>query len=881
MDADLSSLEDKASLIVGASHWKSHALSEGADTGLVFSDGPHGLRKQEGKEDHLGIAESRSATCFPTASALACSFDPALVERVGAALGKEAKKQHVHVVLGPGVNIKRHPLCGRNFEYYSEDPVVSSVLGSAMVRGLQSAGVAACLKHFAANNQEHARMVSDSVIDERALRELYLAPFERIVHDANPWSVMTAYNRLNGVYCSEHLWLLRDVLRGEWGYDGTIISDWGAMSASVDSVRAGLDLCMPGPRPDHIESITRAVWRGELDEASLDQCVNHLRLLYNRTHQNTHEDGTRRPSRTHQAVAMDQSPQESRADNNSLADDYNEWGITDEENFYRSHADIARLAAAQSAVLLENNGILPINTSNTIAVIGSFARMPRYQGSGSSRINPKFLDNIWYRIEQRGFKATYADGYEPLMGETTEDQLHAAESIAERADVTIVVAGLPDRYESEGFDRKRMIMPHGHVLLIERVCAANPNTIVVLQGGAPMEMPWRKKPAAILLMYLSGCQGGGAAVDILSGDVNPSGKLAETWPERLEDTALGSTYPDMNREVHYRESLYVGYRYYDAVGIEPAYPFGHGLSYTSFLYAGLEASYMAETIDGENPSPTLTVSFDITNTGAAAGSEVAQIYIAPKPGVVPAPCPPQKLVSFTKIPLNPGETHSTRVTLDWVALRHWDSQSHSWKIYPGVYEVRVGASSRDIRLRSNIQVDASTCDNASARLAINTTTAKMNVVGGLDNTEAVSTCAADEIYTLPANGCFRTQKAERAFIELYGRPLPEPKPITPFTIDSTVRDMGVCWLGRRTFRIIDRILAEPSKKLDRIQREMMREMASNMPLRALTTSGVPLSAIEGFVSMLNGHYLTGLIRALRGLVHQRERHERIPTERVP
>lgn len=444
------SLEERAQLLAGASHWKTHAAPSAGIPSLFLSDGPHGLRKQEGAQDCMGIAESRPATCFPTASALACSFDPKLVERVGAAIGEEARRQGVDVVLGPGVNIKRHPLCGRNFEYFSEDPVVSGELGAAMVRGIQGRGVGACLKHFAANSQEHARMVSDSVVDERTLRELYLAPFEHVVRHARPWSVMTAYNKLNGVYCSEHEWLLREVLRGEWGFDGAVVSDWGAMSSSMASVRAGLDLCMPGPRRDHARALVGAIRSGELEEDCVSEAASHIERLAHRVKARQAEG------------SMGGAPAPS------------------DEKFYRAHADLACEAAAQSAVLLKNDGVLPLNLDAKVAVIGAFARMPRYQGSGSSRINPKIIDNIWYCLEQRGVAAEYADGYDPTTGDADENQLFEAETIAARSDAAVVVAGLPARYESEGFDRKLMVMPRGMRELIDRVCAANPRTVVVL-----------------------------------------------------------------------------------------------------------------------------------------------------------------------------------------------------------------------------------------------------------------------------------------------------------------------------------------------------------------------------------------------------------------
>lgn len=827
------SLEMRAQLLAGESHWKTYAAPSAGIPSLFLSDGPHGLRKQEGAQDCMGIADSRPATCFPTASALACSFDPELVERVGAAIGEEARRQGVDVVLGPCVNIKRHPLCGRNFEYFSEDPVVSGELGAAMVRGIQSRGVGACLKHFAANSQEHARMVSDSVVDERTLRELYLAPFEYVVRRARPWSVMTAYNKLNGVYCSEHEWLLREVLRGEWGFDGAVVSDWGAMSSSVASVRAGLDLCMPGPRGDHARALVEAVRSGELEEGCVNEAASHIERLARRV-------------KACQAKGSVDGTSES-----SLS----------EEEFYRAHADLAREAAAQSAVLLKNDGVLPLNPNARVAVIGAFARMPRYQGSGSSRINPKIIDNIWYRLEQRGVAAEYADGYDPTTGDADERQLLEAETLATRSDVAVVVAGLPARYESEGFDRKLMVMPRGMRELIDRVCAANPRTVVVLQGGAPMEMPWRESPAAILLMYLSGCQGGGAAVDVLVGDVSPSGKLAETWPVDLAQTAFGATYPDMDNEVLYCEGPFVGYRYYDAVDVEPAFPFGHGESYTEFAYEELGVE-TREDAPAEGPLE-VEVSFTLRNIGSRAGAEVAQVYIAPTSGVVPPPCPAQWLGGFAKIELEPGEERRVVLSLDETTFRKWDASLHCWRVYPGRYEVRVASSSRDIRLTASIAV-------GDGQAVFNPEQARhrRSIAEGrpeLDRASAASP-QVSEIYRHPTPGCFAQPESARAFAELYARPLPTRPPVTPFTIDSTVSDMGACWLGRRLYRIIDWVMAEPASKMNRDQKAMMQEMAADMPLRSLTTSGVPLESVKGFVSMLNGHYLTGFRRVLKGLM---------------
>lgn len=793
--------ENEASLLAGSSHWRTPAAPELGIAELVWSDGPHGLRKQEGKADALGIAESRPATCFPSASALACSFDPELVQALGEAIGEEARDQGIDVVLGPGVNIKRHPLCGRNFEYFSEDPLLSGELGAALVRGIQSRGVAACVKHLAANSQEHARMTSDSVIDAVALHELYLAPFERVVREACPWVAMSAYNRLNGTYCSEHSWLLQDMLRDTWGFDGVVVSDWGAMSSSVASVRAGLDVCMPGPRPDHAEAISHAVREGTLDPAVIDERVAALRRLSERI-----ERG--------RAITY-------------TCD-------------YRRHLDLARRAAAASAVLLENDGILPIAPTQSIAVVGAFGREARYQGSGSSRVVPTELDSVYGALRTAGADVRFAPGYRRDTGATDEQLLAEAERTACAADVAVVVAGLPERYESEGFDRKLMVMPAGHVRLIERVCAANPRTVVVLQGGAPMELSWRHAPAAILLMYLSGCQGGAATADVLLGAVNPAGRLAETWPVCLDDTALRDDYPDMDREVCYRESVYVGYRYYDTAGVAVAYPFGFGRSYTTFAYRDLRI--MPEVAG-------FTVACEVENTGDRPGAEVVQVYLAPHEERPLQPA--QWLAGFARVELAPGERRLVRISLDARSFQRWDPVDGAWVVPAGAYEVRVAASSRDVRLRADVLLDA------TAPFPV-----KQWAHPRFDPHCEQSPASW---YTRPT----RVLPSHVEFADLYrctwGVDLPSRSAVTPFTIDSTVGDMGASWLGRRLFRIIDHVMAGPVSRMDRDQRAMMREMAAEMPLRSLVTSGIPLGVAQGLAVMLNGRYLRGFLQIVRAL----------------
>lgn len=784
---------EKALLLAGASHWKTNALEARGVSAVTFSDGPHGLRKQENGADHLGIHKSNPATCFPTASALACSFDEALIEDVGAAIGEEARDQKVDVVLGPGVNMKRSPLCGRNFEYFSEDPYVSGVLGASMVRGIQSRGVGACVKHLAGNNQEHARMVGDSVIDERALREIYLAPFERIVREARPWAVMTGYNRLNGTYCSQHPWLLRDVLRGEWGFDGAVVSDWGAMSESVASVAAGLDACMPGPRPDHVRAVEAAAASGGLSVEALDDAAGRMLDL-------------ERKARRGRSLAY--------------------------ECDYDRHARVAYRAACESAVLLENDGVLPLAPHAKIAVIGAFALLPRYQGAGSSKIDPAHLDDPWSAFLDAGADVCYAQGYDAATGDASEEQLAEAQALAARSECAVVFAGLPDRFESEGFDRKLMVMPRGHAALIERVCAANPKTVVVLQGGSPMEMPWRGLPAAVLLMYLSGCRGGHAAVDILFGRVNPSGKLAETWPAKLQDTALGKEFPDTDREVCYREGIYTGYRYFDAAGVEPAYPFGFGLSYTSFSYSEPAVSLCEDGIE---------VSCTVTNTSDRDGAETVQLYIE---GIRHAGYGElRRLAAFSKVVIAAGACERVRMRIDERAFRCWDAQRHTWCVDAGCYRALLCASSRDVRLSCDIDLVPGA------------------VPFSVEEGSAVLALPVPEAYRAPVPGGF----SHEAFVELYGKPLPPRRPVKPFTPDSPISDLGSTFLGRQAFRIVDFLMAKTAERMSDDMKAMMDEIAADMPLRSFTSGGVPFGVVEGLVDILNGHGAKGIAKAVRCL----------------
>ena len=557
-------LEQKASLCSGRDRWNLKGIEELDIPSIMVSDGPHGLRKQIGDAQQIGLRQSAPATCFPTASTLASTWDCELLKEVGAALAGECRQEKVAVILGPGANIKRSPLCGRNFEYFSEDPYLTGKLAAAHIQGVQSQGIGASLKHFVANNQERRRMVIDVLVDDRALRELYLAGFEEAVK-AQPETVMCAYNRLNGEYCSENSFLLTKVLKEEWGHKGLVVTDWGATNERVKGLQAGLELEMPGSRGLNDQKIVEAVRQGQLSEATLNAAVERLLNLMFKTsavlQQDFHYDAD-------------------------------------------AHHALARRVEAEGAVLLKNNAMLPLKKTGSLAVIGRFAKEPRYQGNGSSLINPGRLDNAWdalvnYRGEADLF---YADGYDPRSDVTDRELIAEACKAAGRAEQVIIFAGLPDIAESEGFDREDLFMPENQNILIKEIAKVNPKIVVVLSNGAPVTMPWLDRVAAVLETYLGGQAWGTAVVDLLFGESNPCGKLAETFPESLHDLPSSTQFPGGNKSVAYTESLYLGYRYFDSAGRKPLFPFGHGLSYTSFEYSNLQ-------VGRPDPSGTVQLSF--------------------------------------------------------------------------------------------------------------------------------------------------------------------------------------------------------------------------------------------------------------------------------
>ncbi len=655
------SLEEKAALCSGADFWSTKALERLGIPGVMMCDGPHGLRKQEGQGDYLGINQSIKTVCFPTAAALAASFDRALLHTLGETLGEECQAEDVSMLLGPGMNIKRSPLCGRNFEYFSEDPYLSGQLAGAYVQGLQSKGIAACPKHFAANNQETLRMSGSSQIDERTLHEIYLSAFEDMVKESDPRSIMCSYNQINGVFSSENRELLTDILRKSWGFTGFVVTDWGAGKDRVKGIHAGVDLEMPGrDDPAQVAQIVAAVQSGELPQEELDKAAyNILKFVCDRQER-------RRPD-TKVDLSVD-------------------------------HARSVQMAV-ECAVLLKNERqTLPLDPSQKAAFLGDFARAPRYQGAGSSHINSYQVTGAVEAARLAGYHVAFAKGYDPRSDKTDPDLLEEALNAAKDAEVAVIFAGLPDSYESEGFDRTTMAMPANQNELIEAVAAVNPNTVVVLHNGSPIEMPWADKAAAILELYLGGEGVGEAAVDLLYGKANPSGRLAETFPIQLADNPSYLNFPGVDGIVEYHEGVFVGYRYYDKKKMNVAFPFGHGLSYTNFTYSGIQLD-KADLTEGE----TLTVTCKVKNTGACAGKEVIQLYVRDEQSRVNRPV--RELKGFEKVELAPGEETTVSFTLDKKAFAYYEPEVHDWFVESGIFLIEIGASSRDIRLTALVAVE--------------------------------------------------------------------------------------------------------------------------------------------------------------------------------
>lgn len=652
-------LEEKAAMCSGADFWHTEAVERLGIPASMVSDGPHGLRKQDEQADHLGVNESIKAVCFPAGCGTAASFNRDLLVKMGEALGNECQAEGVSVILGPAVNIKRSPLCGRNFEYYSEDPLVASEMAGALIHGIQSKNVGTSIKHFLANNQETRRMSSDSRVDERTLNEIYLAAFEGAVKKEKPWTVMCSYNKINGTYAAQNHLYLTETLREKWGFDGYVMSDWGAVNNRVEDLKAGLDLEMPGSNGVNDKLIVGAVLSGELDESIVDEAVEHILNIVFRYEENRDDKAVFDRDKDHEA---------------------------------------ARKVAEETIVLLKNEGVLPLSDKQKVAFIGKYAETPRYQGGGSSHINSHRVTSALDAAAGMD-NVTYAQGFDDKEDKTDEKLLTEAVEAARNADVAVIFAGLPDKFESEGFDRSHMAMPSCQNELIEQIAKVQPNTVVVLHNGSPIEMPWIDKVKGIVEAYLGGQAVGGAVCDILFGKVNPSAKLPETFPLRLEDNPSYLSYIGEGDVVEYREGIFVGYRYYDKKKMDVLFPFGYGLSYTTFAYSNL-------TVDKERmkDTDTLRVTVDVTNTGNVAGKEVVQLYVADKESTVIRPV--KELRDFAKVELLPGETKTVTFMLDRRAFAYYSVRIHDWHVETGEFDIMIGKSSRDIVLTKTVTVES-------------------------------------------------------------------------------------------------------------------------------------------------------------------------------
>lgn len=780
-------LEDKVSLCSGANFWNTKNLEKYGIPGITLTDGPHGIRKITDGGANPGSSHTVPATCFPPACTTACSWDQSLLREMGAAIGEEALQEGVSIVLGPGVNIKRNPLCGRNFEYFSEDPFLTGEMAKAWINGVQSKGVGVSLKHFAANNQESQRMSSDSVVDERTLREIYLPAFENAIKGAQPATVMCAYNKLNGTYCSDNIHLLRNILRVEWGFEGVVVSDWGATNNRVEGFRAGLDLEMPASGGFFDRDVTEAVKRGALPEQRINESVDRLLTLIFQASSNRKDDF--------------------RYD-------------------AESHHKLAQKIAANSAVLLKNQeAILPISKTCKIALIGALAKEPRFQGAGSSWINPTRVSNAIEGFEALGVNYTYYPGYS-LKDQKEGRLIEEAVAGAAECEVAVIFAGLPAIYESEGFDRANMQLPPEQNELIMRVAEANPQTVVILSAGSPVEMLWLLKVKAVLNMYLPGQAGGLAAAEIVTGTVNPSGKLAESYPLTYADVPSAGFFEEGQHQAQYREGIYVGYRYYDKVGKEVCFPFGHGLSYTTFEYARLTLS-QNEMEENEE----LIVTVMVKNTGAVDGAEVVQLYVGDLEQKVFRP--DKELKGFVKVFLHAGEEQQVVFRLGFRSFAIYDTTAGAWIVPAGNYRVSIGASSRDIRLVGDIVVQGT----------------------------QLQPSYTDQTWYARPHG----KPAQSDLENLLGRPIEQlHKPQKgEFTLQSSLRDMKESLVIQIMLKSVERTVAKGFGSADYSDpnfRGVMEITATN-PLKNLVTSSggaFSPSIAQGLVDMANGHFLKGL-----------------------
>ncbi len=783
---DQMTLIEKAAIVGGQGEWQTWPIPRLNIPSMYCSDGPHGIRKQAGAGDHLGLNESLKATCFPTAATVANSWDVALGEKIGRALGEEAMAEDVHILLGPGMNMKRSPLCGRNFEYFSEDPHLAGKMAAAYVRGIQSKGVRSCIKHFAVNSQEERRMAMDAVVDERTLREIYLTAFEIAIKEGKAKALMTSYNEVNGEYANENSHLLLDILRGEWGYDGMVVTDWGGSNNHVKGIKCRSNLEMPNPGLDSARQVIAAIENGTLTKAELDLCVDDLLDAILETTEAAKGHST-------------------------------EFDI-------EGHHALAREAASQCAVLLKNEGkILPLAEGTKVAVIGDFAFKPRYQGAGSSMVNTTKLESfIEIAQESSALEIVASSAGYRRNGDPDEALKNEAVEAAKQAEVVLYFFGLDEMSESEGLDRQHMKLPKVQLELLKALADANPNIVGILSGGSSIEMDWDTDLKAVLHGYLTGQAGGGAVYDIITGAVNPSGKLAETYPVAYEDTPAFKYYPAKERTSEYREGLYIGYRYFDTAHVPVKYPFGYGLSYTTFEYTDLKVN-----ADG--------ATFKITNTGKLDGAEIAQLYIS-LPGAEVFR-PEKELKGFAKVFLKAGETKTVTIAFNDMTFRYWNVEDEAWAVEGGIYKILVGSSSADIRLAADLSVAGVGSGNPYDR-------------------KKVPAYYSGDITRVP-DGQFET---------ILGRPIPDGS----WTRDLTEND-AICqlknsksWICRRVYGVLER----KKKKAEAAGKPDLNVLfIYNMPFRAIgkmTGGAVSQEMVEGMVKVVNGHFFGGIGTVIGG-----------------
>ena len=774
-------LEEKCALLSGAETFKTRGMPEHGIPQIWLSDGPHGLRKQAGESDHLGLNPSVPATCFPTASAVANSWDAALGEEIGAALGEEAAAQEVSVVLGPGLNMKRNPLCGRSFEYFSEDPYLAGKLAAGYIRGIQSKGVAACPKHFAVNSQETRRMASDSIVDERTLREIYLTGFEIAVKEGHPRSIMSSYNLVNGTYANENKHLLMEILRGEWGFDGAVITDWGGSNDHALGVKNGSTLEMPAPGGDSVRELLAAVESGKISESDIDARLSELLPLVFDT-----------------KAALDAAPREFDA---------------------AAHHALARRAAAESLVLLKNEGsLLPLAAGSKVAVIGDFAKNPRYQGAGSSMVNSTQVDVLLDKLIDSELNVIgYQQGFDRHGKPDAALQKSACE-LATQADTVVLCMGLDEIAESEGLDRSNLRLAQNQVDLLQAVAAVNPKIVVVLYSGSVVETPWLDNCQALLYAALGGQAGAGAVADALTGKVNPCGKLAETWPLAYADVPSAADFATRRKTVEYREGLYIGYRYFTTAEKAVRFPFGYGMSYTTFAYSDMAADEQG-------------VSLTVTNTGSVAGTEIVQLYVAKKNRELFRPA--KELKGFARVTLAPGEKQRITITLDDKAFRFWNVKTNRWEIEGGEYELLVGASVEDIRLCEKISVHGTA------------------TVHPYEDRNLDCYYKGDVLHVSDAD-----------FEKLLGHPIPNGK--TKIDRNLTLGELNHARspLGWLVWLVLT-ILLDVSYKRGKPDLNILFQY--NMPLRALakmTNGAISMGMVDGIVMELQGFWILGLVRVI-------------------